>query len=66
VFWKIDLGIIKFMCGNMILKKLSSPLGISMFWLLKVAFKGLVREGILVDPIKVYTIVDWLRPSNNK
>jgi hypothetical protein len=38
------------------------------FWLLKVAFLGHVfnQQGILVDPSKVSTIIDWPRPSNVK
>jgi hypothetical protein len=38
------------------------------FWLSEVAFLGHVinQQGILVDPIKVSTIIDWPRPSNVK
>ena len=38
------------------------------FWLSEVAFLGHVinQHGILVDPSKVSTIIDWPRPSNVK
>jgi hypothetical protein len=49
-------------------KKFYAKLKKCEFWLSEVAFLGHVinQQGILVDPIKVSTIIDWSRPSNVK
>src|SRR4051812_20238814 len=49
-------------------KKIYAKLKKSDFWLSEVGFLGHVinRDGITVDPSKVFSILHWQRPSNVK